>query len=517
MKKFFGTIVFVVLAYSSFWYYEASKGKSFIEHKMSEAHIHYDKISLSGYPCYYVVSVENPSWVEENVTVSSKGTIQITSNILGNKFWVARDGDIHVKMSDFMDLDSFTLKGKSEFFFEVKNFISINHVFSALPVEFSEANSSVIFDKLSAASIYGEDLQLEVENKYETSKMDLGSLSLGWNKNVGEKSQTHRLWFSIHDYEIKRSLSGEDRQRLEDVVAKVFSKGKSQVSFDGECTFPNGNFNFLEFPEMSWNIENIESSSSIGSGKAHSIFSIVKKDENRKEIHFEFVSDNTVLEAGFKERVNELLAAIKNQKIEDFPEAQKLRELLLSHEDQVMKAIPKLYDLSPFGMNINLKVLSKANHPNFDFFDMNINSINLTMAPYSIYSGGKFDIESTQVEGSYKLKVEHYKKMIDDLISYGNNLSMVLSKVYDEPGHKGGFEVTPKMHENLLTFLKDISDEPKKDNEDLHVTFKMNKDGSAFIGNLDINHAIEKYESIFQKPEEKKPELAPAPAKEQKV
>jgi hypothetical protein len=504
MKKLFGIVLVAILAYSSFWYYEASKGKTFIEKKMSEAHIHSDKISVSGFPCYYIVSVENPSWVEENVAANSKGTIHIKTNILGNKFWLTRDGDLHVKLNDFLEVDSFTLKGSSQVYFEVKDAYSLNRVFNALPVEFAEANSSVLFENLKAVNICGKNLQLEMENTEETSVVELGNLNLCWDNTVNETSQTHHFCFNIEDYEIKRKISDKTHQTLEDVLTYTLSKGKSQISFKGDLTIPKGKLNFIELPEMSLNIDDIESSSSIGSGKAATSFSIVKKEENRKEIKFSIVCDSVVSKEGYKARVNDLLNAIKTESIEDFPEAAKLKELVSTNEAAVMKAIPKIDELSPIGLKIDFHVLSKANHPNFDQFDMDIKNLNVTMAPYSLYSDGKFDVEGA-VEGAYKLKIEHYKKMLEDSISYGNNLYDVISKIYDEPQHGNDVQITSKMHADILKFLKEISDEPSKDNEDLHVTFKMNKDGSTLIGGLDLSQVYEKYEAIFEKPEEVKP------------
>lgn len=515
MKKILSVFIVIVAAYSCFWLYEGNKGKSYIEQKMSDAKIHSDSVRLSGFPCYYVVTVENPTWVEENVGVYSKGKFQITTNILGNKFWLNRDGEINVKATDSLDFDSFSLNGQSQLFFELKNTYSIYNPIRSLPLEFNAGNPSVFFEKLKAVTVNGKNLKVEIIDKVDKVNLDLSEINLAWYKDANDKTQTHCLTFNVQDLEVGQSGADASTQSIEYVISKAFSPKKSQMAFEGTLTIPNGDFNFFELPEMSWDITKFETNSNLGSGHAKSTFVSKKNDENHHEIKFDMVSESSISPAAYKEGIKELLAAVKNMSVQDSPEDQKIKDLLLNHEDEFVKVIPKLDELSPIAMNINFHANMSGKTNKTEDSEVKISHLDLTMAPYSIFSEGEFKAEMYQVVGAYKINVEHYKKMVQDSVSYWNNLSKVLSKIYDEPGEHSEFHITPKMQEDLFKFLREVSDEPTSENENLHITFKL-QNGLPTIGTLDLGQAEEKFTKIFEVAEEKKPEPKPEPKTEAK-
>ncbi len=505
MKKILGVVLVIVVAYSGFWYYEANKGKTYIEQKMNEANIHSDKISLSGYPCTYDVTIENPVWVRENVSVALQGKVHIATNILGNKFWVSRNGEIHAKLDGISEIESFILKGENQVFLEVRDSYFLNHPFQSLPMAFSDEDDLVIYHKLKEVAISGKDFNIQITDNNGTSTIDIGSLDLKWKNSLNDKSQTHQIDFNITDYAANLSSSEKSDQTFPDFIQAIASTTKSQkMSFVGEFTIPKEDFNLMTFPEMSWNISSFDSSSPLGKGHSNASFSVVKKDGQHVEITFDLNSDSTIFEKPFQDKMNELFTSLKNPAKAHFPEAEKLREMLKEHESEVRAVVPNFPALSPLRMKINLKALFHALTPATENGEIDIDSFNVTMAPYSFLSGGKFKLESNQFEGAYKIKVVNYKKMIDDMVSYTNNLYKVLTKIYDRP-EIFDFQITPKMHEDILKFLAEISDEPKKENQDLHITVKVQKDGSVFIGSLEAMQAAAKWDSLFKVHEEKKP------------
>lgn len=504
MKKIIGIVLLVVLAYTSFWSYKANQGKSYIEQQLKEAKIHSDKVSISGYPFYCTVSIENPTWVDpnQNVNVSSKGTLSLTSNFFGNKFWVSRDGEIHVKLDDDAELNSIILKGKSEFYIESKDGFNINHIFEEIPLEYSEDAFTILLDHLKGASLKGKDIVMEIENNAEKISFQFEDLDLRWERNFGDKTQTHRLNVVSKNAKFNRKPVDLSLISLEDVLSNAFNPDHSHFVFEGEMTIPNEKFTFFPIPEMSVKINKLESSSSVADSKAHMSF-MTKKNEGHDEMHINFVMDGTTTETGYKEQIKKFLAGIKDLSNQKDEESKIFKDLLANHEDELVKLIPKLYLLSPVQLNIDIHAKDKKDLSG----DMKINDFNINMGPYGFVSNGHFAYESMSVEGAYKIQMNHYKLMMQDLTDYINNWSKVLAKFYEDEQ----FEITQHQVDEMLKLMRQISDEPKVDSEDLHLTIKAEKDGTFTIGNEELSQAMGSLEMIFNPPEEKEPPASPEP------
>ena len=495
MRKILGLVVVIVAVYSGYWFYEAKKGKEYIEHKMSEANIHADKISLSGYPFTYNVAIENPIWVQDNTSVSLQGTIHLVTNIIGNKFWISRDGELHAKLEGFNELESVTIKGDNQLFFELRDSFYPNHPFQSLPMSFSDEEHLVLYHKIKEVVVTGKNFQLEIANGQDSSQVNIGRIDLKWNNAFTENTQTHKFDLYLKDYDVKTVTP----QNFGDIIHNMTPL--SQLELAGEFTIPREDFNFFMFPEMSWNISKLDSSSELGDGKSNASFSIVKKDGHRVNIHFDLDSTNSIFEKPFKESVDKMIAQLKDPKTsKNIPEAEKIRELLKTNENEVRDVIPNLAKLSPFGMKININAFLDTKNPASQNGEINVDNFNVLMTPYSFLSDGNFKLEANQTDGSYKIKLVNYKALVDDIVAYGNNLFNFLNKIYGKEAQIGDYQITPKMHEDVLHFLRDISDDPKSDSKDLHITLKVHKDGSATIGTLDMEQAMAKWEGIFAEP-----------------
>lgn len=535
MKKIIFTIVALCFIYAGLWYRGANQAKEIVEQKIAEATFYFETqgyqfknegVSVKGFPTNYVVDIKSPALKKntskpdlkhplESMTV--KGNLTLISNLLGTQFSVRNEGDTHIEMNQFSkegkETQELVMTGKSlsSFSVEEKSYIeSIKNPFRAIFKTIEENSENMAIGK--NGSFHVENLKvIDIKNPSLTLfEISNGDVHYSFNETNHEVT-SFKIDGDVKGLNMDTFLLGSDAftpgpgKSLKEIslLLSMPKLGNTSLAFDLDVKAPfnkfqtlNENSTLAEFPAFTLDLKKFEISNDFGnySHRAH----IGLQDEKDAAKQFSFTNLGTShtspeqfqkFKSQFEEFLNNMPICEKN--------ADPKAEVKTNDVCPLVKGlVPNLDQFGKITMNTELKFDMPNPRTPFENSTLSINHLDYFSELYGLKSNGVFDIKNpNMILSNYKIELLNYQSFFLDLVNYLKKVQQLIPLVTE------GASKMPKIsekHLKLVTdYIKDLSDEPKKDQKDITITIKFNGSKDEIIGTLSKQEFLQRTQILI--------------------
>jgi len=522
-RQLLPVFIFLAAIYSCFWFgysfyikSQVQKNIDSLNHSQKMANLVYSSISLSGFPFKYNIEINNPQFtmlpverlpfVEKQVDklFIKPEKITISGFPLINNISIKLLGKSDISISTPEKEMSMRLSAASPFTFDYK--------FKEL---FLDPNVKKIADSTLKTSIHADGVELidqDSKTKFYTAKsLNFTLLNNAPNDNkkldfnislLAKDSQFYPAYDDIED-----SLFIEDGKVRLEMASSMYGLGNYEMDLNLSSFYKNnseGNFilgktnleiskfktsNELEKYDgsgtVSIDLANMTSPIPPFSVKWQIDFANTDKKYNKMTEHMHHLQTE----------LSDLGAALYisndgNTQDISLPSMGDIFRAIVRLGDKINLTVPMVYkENTPGHMEADLQYSNRDNN--------NLISINRFKYNYGPYSGevsGSVNAilsDALVLSGNLKISINNYKKLVDDLSNYAENILLILRE--SDPRYYS-FKIKHEFAENIKLFLSEISDYPKLDSNDVIITIKSDKkDNNLKIGRITFEEALVKY------------------------
>lgn len=532
-------IALVAIAYGGHWYYKADEAKKVVAAQIDQMakndpdyNLTHDPVSVKGFPLSYEVSIPNFKLVSKKTDSAENGDVKqihfdgnvvIGTDLWGTAFWVEKKGVAKISLAPsgnqfIADVDT-SLSANVENPDKTQAF---NHPFSTAAASFfdlSQEGYQINWDRIKKGEVATRQFNLKgVEGDHKDQElMKFDHLNLSWTNERNDEGADLSLLFDLKGLESQPNLDKVIRDLIQGVghmpsqlsMLPSAPAGKTDVYFDGKATIPQ-NFSFsnlASYQKLKIKINKFDISSAWGHYHLDSAFLFDSPKEKEKQIHFNWNSKSEISEAQYQQLSDDFVNFAKTppeEAEEQDPIAEKLHQLSICCEQDLRNAIPHYPALSPLSSNMALDIQINSDTR----YNVDLKQFDIAAKPYGFFSKGQALLEeNNEPKGIYKLEFTNYEKFLEDTIGFYNRALPVLNALSEESQ-----KLPPLNNEfksQVQQFLKKISDDPDKDNADLHVTVNFLDIQNMTIGTLSPTDVQIEWESFIKKLEQTSPQELP--------
>lgn len=518
MKKLIFTILFLLIAFTGFWFYSAHRIEGFIATKLAKAEeellirgfkLKHEGLSVSGFPFGYDVKIKSPSLkrLKQNGrqyeflnSAALDGYLSLTSNLLGSKFTIRKDGNGRFSVQNMQKNgireDLFIATGNAGFTFsaEEDSYVeAIKNPFKALFELLEKNEKEFLVGKKGVIDLKNIKLANAENEGFQVIALDNGEIRYNIS-DLDEKEMSLRLSGEIKGLDLDTLIMGSDSftpgsDRSLKEIALLLSMpkpGKTDITFDLDAKLPsvesseiNQNPTFANLPAFSIDLKKATISNNFGSNYLKGITFLTHVKEGKRQLHHNLIGtfENSkeqfdALRATWEEFLSNLPICQENATIKASSGCPVIKSLIPKFDTFGKITFQTDFDFDVHNLQAPLEN-SKLDLRHLDYF----------AEIYGLKSDGKAAFTHPDVMNlSYKINLLNYQDLLKDLFGYLKKVEQFLPYLTEEATS------LPKLSENqlilILTYLKAISDEPEKDLKDIRISVSINENNSFKIGTL---------------------------------
>lgn len=538
MKKFInvlGLVLIAVLAgFSAFWYVLANQAEQVFVAKLAQwqeekkiEKLTYDNIYKEGFPWNINIRLENPHLVVNPLESKAKidsvlnGSMTLTGSLWNKEYGFDINGLLTTLFPAIAEApakqpklvwkgrSTFTVSGENVSHFEILKDLLLN-----LPFENAEDQAKhfefVSFNTHTDEFNFTGELNEKEKIDFKGGAFDLDV----WKKNYKKNQEEFNYKFSAKDFVAHFPQSGPF------VRAAFFTPeelGKMTIAIDGSVCYPESKVweEIIRNPlghrqaEVCLKVDRFDFTSDLMTSTLKNLALILQQDNDK----FTFTA-KTAGEGSYTEKYTDavrrnLTVLLKDPEFlnERVTTDAALQKRIMEHSKEIVNLVPpfdtfgKITDKLDFVASVT--VLDNA----VKDAKLNLAALEYHVSPYDLSITGKGEAKENLSDPVFNgaLKINRYKQLIDQLSAYGNRVI----EVYNIVGVQNEADklpiATPNEINSILTFLKAISEDPKKDSADLKVNVSYNEKDHWKIGTLNLDEFNAKFAELQQS-------LAPAKA-----
>jgi hypothetical protein len=554
MKRIlFAIFVLFIVIYSFWWYTEAQKFKqnalTYLQKWQQNEEgrtFAYEEVSVNGYPFLFKLNFKNPQWqwqanhtyVPFSLHLTHVGQLTLSETLAGSSQWLKGEGTTK-------------LTGQSS---EINQTMDIE---MTGPFELAWALDKEEKRKIFEIPIPIKEFNLQSKNVIWTFKdqeeqfaltFDSLSVLLDWNQSTNLDDTIHFKIDSPNYHFIHQIAHSSDKfekivkQEMEQLMGTLFKPHRSpqshnQFALKGDLQLlkhqqkptwlkqlfgSKGHLSDL-LPTFSLNLQDVSWSNQFEKHEE-----IVKLSSYFEEDKYHVLLQNqgsALMSADYPKLINEVfdLERVSSLKVKTSA-GQMVKNLFINHGERIKSLVPKLHEVGPIRHDIDVHlVFSPMNEASHQVeLNTTIHHFDLTTDQYGVKNHSKlngiWDAEDFPWEadlglsdyntwlailsrfqsftGTYTLNLVNYNALFADLIPYLNRWIDVTNSI-GQLGTK-----MPPLNEEIvdpiLTFLKNISDQPNEKTKDLEITATYLPAGQLLVGTLTPDQLVENYQKMAE-------------------
>jgi hypothetical protein len=533
MKKLSSlAIVLITLAilYTGHWFYNANGLKTLVTNHLKEYEkigpdgyqFKVDDVSVGGFPFNYEVNFVKPRYAlaKESVHSSNEteffvdGAMKIGTDILGRRYWVKQQGDIHYTIPEGNENKEYLVKGNMEFEVDATQpqlMQAFLHPFHGLPPALYQEEPSFheILQEIHLVSYRDHNFSLfEVTENGNKPLLSFSNGSLICShRPTAKNDQKYVFSFNMKDLETPENGKFLIPHLLKlmqinpSVVIdhySIFGSGKNNLSIEFETIVPQ-NFDFtteMAYKNVELNLKKMEIDNLYGNSSIQSLLSIVDIENEQKKLHLDFDYETQMTQLGLEATQRELVhrlkldaaaAASKNDPDEEIYTA------LLECCQNGLGMIPDFTKLGKMKIVVNVDALQNiGTGDTLNLKELSIKHCDIITEPYAIKSHGEVKFVQDLPHGKYEIVWENYQKMLHDIFAYYNRIFPVLKKMIELREYPIPLEMIKESEEEgLVSFFRLISNDPEGSGETITITVDFNDLSNITVGGTSLQQVIE--------------------------
>lgn len=525
----FVLLFFGLVAYTSYWYYCASKIKEYFLQQSFTVPIAKNIViksiteggDVTGFPFKFVVNIKNPELILPTSDILKIINKDLKPGIIKNSTdSISIDGSVIIESSALAKTLSFSIKNDLFLTSQIEgkeyNFLIKNKG----EVTLSLNSSSNILKILTIDTFFKKKYSLDIKTKiqdleiydFETKKLlvDYDLLALNTKLSVGNKNKIFHGGFSVYLRE-KFAFNQQNKSIIDKYpysslygynnVMSIVELGKveNRADFKGtiEGSFYGENYSFKNFNLTGGDLEVKDLYLSDNISKYSSSGNIEFKFDTGKSLYFKMIWDDDSSASKKKHELyyQDIVDGLNNVRgfysakspyIEKDEALKTLYSDLFSIDNkELKKLVPYFYKLGSRKLNLDF-VTSYS-------FKENSNKINLYKLDYSnkdfgVSLSGKLERQLLP-KGFLMMKITNYKKLAENITIYLNRISNLINNM---KSNKFRMNITNNFKKDLINTLKIFGDKSHGNNsKDISISLESDpKAGTFTIGHMSLNSAI---------------------------
>jgi len=524
MKKTIFAIVALSLIYGGLWYKSANTAKELIEEKLLKATTFLEAqgytltnegVSVKGFPINYEVEIKKPKLERNSNNLNPDNTLEsiylngdltLTSNLFGTKFSIKKMGDDHIQLrnsnKEISKIQELLVSGTTLYSFSVNEksiFESIKNPFKSLFKILEENENEFLVGRKGSFNV--ADLKvIDIENP-SLSIFEVKNAEIDYEiKETNKEISAFKIAGKINGMNLDTFLlgpsaytPGSERSLKEIALLLSMPKlGKTDISFDLDLNTLFNKFQGLnskstlaDLPPFNFDLKKFEMSNDFGNYFHKVNFTFLEVKDGIKQFTFNAIATSETSKAQF-----ETLKGQWGEFLSNLP--------MCNNPNEPCRLIKGLIpELDQFG-KITAQADLKFSVPNYvDLLDNStflINHLDYFSNLYGLKSNGVFDFKKPDlIVSTYKMELLNYQVLFQDLFNYLQKVQDVLPLINPEASN---FPKMKEEHVKMITdYLRQISDEPSKNIENITVTVKINGP-QVNVGTLSQDEFIQKTEAL---------------------
>lgn len=543
MKKILGLLCALIAIYTCFWYYKGHQIKEKALSEIAQANQNaknpfvftYSKASLGGYPFGFSINFDNPQvrakdpQNESLVPVRKLGDLALGTNLFGSKIWIVTQGESDINFN-VMNQGTEMFQGNTTFK-EAEFCLSFKDswYFLSLP----KKKLKELWKESWDLYIEAKDLKIEeftTQQKLEFTQ-EKGAIYASHQAKDGSSDEKVSLNIELEGYKLlaKGDLYPEKKEdllilmNLKSNFPSLLTGEKSNFKFNLDLA-TNDLKNLIKAnAEKLKKIDHANINMQLAfdtteNRSLEAVYDLYFKRRSEKEFDFNFYQRSDY--DGFKTFLDSMLReyskdiALLIPMTEDGEQKRRLEMLskvidVLAQSTVVNKVGDRLFtevqlslDSTTDGDGTTLRIDLPTFHYSFSpyLLDMKLSG---QLHPEFIGQG-----LSPLKDASAELQMENYKDLIEDF----SILFWELNSVKENGGlaSKLSRNDIQTISNNIITFLRSLSDTPSEDGENLHITVEASDLTNIKVGTLtplevalEYNKMVEKNRQFLPKTAEK--------------
>jgi len=518
-------LVFLVIAigiYTAVWYTKARELESSLHTQIEKAAqdkahgylFQYESLERSGYPFDIILTLKNPKIkiLASSAEIKLDGKIIDKFNPLGG-----------LKSIEYMGKTSVTIplgEGKEEKEFLLEGQIKVESESGSLLPSSIISHLATLANPLeqiwSHLNLTDGQVELNIlkltDVKANKVALDLNHATIHFaHKEISETNQTVLLNLVVKGFDAYPTLSylyaqdanqNETTKLSEKFYEAFYSKmGKTNFNFVMDLNIPSNKqwqeivnnaasyFLINHVPTSKITLKASSMGDNFGDSKFDFDFASSQNDAKEASLTLKANSETSPTKTyvdSLVYAVQEVAKAASNMKTEN-PADEKLKELFTKHSEDVEAIVPKMNEFGTIKFSHNLD--TKINKENLRT-KVKLSKFELLTALYGGRLHGEAEGDINTFSATFTLELIKYKPLIQDMIAYYNRLTRVIN-VFQKDEKSKLKEVSPQLVEKTLTYLREISNKPTSDSNDVEITMTSTP-SSTRIGTLTFDSFTQK-------------------------
>jgi len=497
MKKFTKflllSLLILAVAYTGVWW---TKSNAVQEHltvalnqiansKHGDYRFEYAGIDRQGFPSSIEFAIKNPRLLslKDNSQISLDGNLVVGRSILdAHQATLKLTGDNRLSItaktedSDKLDTQNWLLSGDLSFACDCTEQLQLLQQQTEFTYEeMQQFLTSILQDfSLQAKNFLVTDD--EIKEKFFMIEQGV------FNVTAVQNSQ------SSYDFKIDSNLKGI-------IIFAKNGDSQSDLSFKSHGVFPPfthpffTTYAFKDFPVGSVTIDEWESNQTNKLFKSHSKGNLAFAKNEAQQITAQFKDNSqTAINHFSKEKIYQFYrSALEDSQNKGTIE---LVQWMDQHQEDLINLVPDSNIFSKLETIIDWD-LQAIQDPERHLRDVNfhIKNFDLQTNQYQMNLSGEFEEPRQLID--FTLKLSNYQELFHHLIDYYNRWLTFLKKINHEQAN--AVPLIPfQVVDRLNVFLREISNDPQAQSQDLAITFKRNEN-EASVGTLNINDLFKTY------------------------
>lgn len=524
MKKFINSLGLILLAaaagYSAYWYVLANQAETVFKEKLTQwqkenqiESIAYDSLSKEGFPSHINLRLDNVRIKKTELGKAIEGAID-GSLTLSRPLWqgertITTNGTTTLIGSEEGQSHQpykLTTKGLSTFTYEDPH---ANHFDILKKVVFKEEKKETQEkeDKNHNISFVSFKSNLEEMtfsgdiNENTPLNLRSGPLNIKVQKKDYKQGQ-EEITFSYNQKDLTVSVP-DSKEILKIFYYNPSQLGKIALEFDGSVCYPEpSNWESISSDpfhprkaEYCVKVDRAQFTSDLGDSNVQNFILSMLQDETLWTLTLKGSSEGSQTEKYDQEVKKSLAILLKDPEyiksfVGDDPKSiEKVKEA----SNDIINLIPALHEYGKITTKIDFVGTADIQNNVTEAVKFDLSAFDYTIPPYSLSLTSKGDLgknfSDPNVTGLFK--ITRYKQLVEQLTAFSNKVVQVYNKYGVETGQAGLPLINAENTKQLLTFFKEISEDPAKDTTDLRVPFNFSK-GNFKVGTLGLPEFIGK-------------------------
>lgn len=523
-------LVVAILTYTTFWYFRSNELEKivkndiekFVRNNQDQFQLHYDSIEKSGYPLNISIALVNP---KISILPSSDAT-----NL--SKIEINLDGKIIDHFNVAGELKSVEYKGKSilvipqqlsdqssrfsvegDMLFEsdsghliplstLKNLANLDRILEDIWTHINLDNSAIHLSHLKITDLQTNALILD---------SDKTDLSFSRQQKEENTQHVHLIFdtkgFDAYPFFTYLYNQSEKVSPFETLAHQFFlnlykKEGKTGFNFDLDLDMPSNEEwqkimqrDYLTYltqplPQVAVNFKGASDRALFGNS-ALKINAVLKtEDENVENLSINFdgqmVNTKAVVDALIQSLKEVSQEASKLEPTDDHEKT--IKTLLVNHTDDLIALIPQLNEFGTIKKKGDLHfAFNKSNWQS----KVELNKWTLSSDLYSLQLDGNIEGGLDSNTGTITIDIKQFEALVRDFAIYANKWIKVFNIVQEMHDEHDTNKISVALVDNVLTYLRTISNDPQSDSKDLTITVSF-VNGSVKVGTLNLEEYIQK-------------------------